>query len=146
MVDDQRRGRRPDGEVAAPHSQHLAKAVSRHACGDRHGLGQDRASLPRHQMPVRLCEDALLGADQKPRPTLYPRRALQPVSGAAEADGMKTSLSKTGMPPQTRSKNRKAGDLGPNVASPQRFGSHLGEAAAIEQASLALTQNLMSTC
>ena len=41
----------------------------------RHGQGQGRASLPRHQTPVRPCEDPLPGTRQEPRPDLHPVRA-----------------------------------------------------------------------
>jgi hypothetical protein len=51
-----------------------------------------RAPVPDHQAPVRPWEDPLPRPRQKPRPTLHAGRFRQPVPGATEADGVRTSL------------------------------------------------------
>ena len=54
-----------------------------------HGLG--RAPVPRPQAAVRLREDSLSEADQKPRPALYAFRPWKPVPGPNEATRIKMS-------------------------------------------------------
>ena len=87
-------GQRPASPRRADQPDHRVAIVARTNGAPMATAREGRAPLPRHQAPVRPCEDPLPRPSQEPRPALHAVRARQPVPGATEADGMRTSLSK----------------------------------------------------
>jgi transposase, IS5 family len=82
-------GRHAQGAQGRPARPHRRRDQPDH----RQGACKGRASLPRHQTPVRSFEDPLSGAGQEPGASVRAVRAWQPVPCATTAAGMRTSLS-----------------------------------------------------